>query len=213
MNHMKISEKKVVELIYELKVEGKVADKTDRERPLDFIFGMGYLLPLFEKNIEGKEPGDSFAFTLKPEDGYGEWSLDRVIDLPKEAFAVDGKIREDLLVVGNMVPLMNQMGGVIPAKVIEIAENTVKMDLNHPMAGKTLDFSGEILTVRDATEKELAEGLHGELVQHHECSGGCGHDCGSCEGECSGHGDGECKGHGDGECKGHGEGGCCHKDK
>ena len=198
--YMKIENRKVVELIYELKVGGEVVDKTTSERPLDFIQGMGYLLPLFEKNIEGKEPGEKFEFTLEPKDGYGEWQLEKIIDLPKTAFEVDGKIREDLLVVGSIVPLMNPMGGVIPAKVMEIGTDTVKMDLNHPMAGKTLNFSGEILTVRDATEKELTEGLHGEFSgeQQHECNCGCGHECG----------DGECGG-----CGEH-EGGCCeHKEE
>lgn len=202
---MKISDKKAVQLIYELKVGGEIADRTTKDRPLEFIQGMGYLLPLFEKNVEGKQPGDRFAFTLEPKDGYGEWEPERVIDLPKQAFEVDGQIREDLLVVGNTIPLVNQMGGVVPGKVLEIGDATVKMDLNHPMAGKTLDFSGEILSVRDATEKELTEGLHGEFVQHHECGGHCG-DCeGGCEGGCE-EGEGGCGGH-KGGC-GHGK---CHK--
>lgn len=197
---MKIEKNKVVELIYELTVDGQLADKTTKERPLDFIQGMGYLLPLFEQNIEGKEPGDKFAFTLEAKDGYGEWEQERVIDLPKQAFEVDGKVREDLLVVGNMIPLMNPMGGVVPGKVLEVTEATVKMDLNHPMAGKTLNFEGEIVSVREATEQELTEGLHGEFVQH-ACSGGCGHKCG----------DGECGGCGEGGC---GEGGCgCGEEK
>ncbi len=185
---MKIEKNKVVELIYELTVDGQIADKTTKERPLDFIQGMGYLLPLFEQNIEGKEPGDKFEFTLDPENGYGDWQLERVIDLPKEAFEVDGQIREDLLKVGNIIPLMNPMGGVVPGKVLDVTEKTVKMDLNHPMAGKTLNFAGEILTVREATEKELTEGLHGEFVQHHECGCGCGHDhCEDCGGGCGEH--------------------------
>jgi len=199
---MKIADKKVVELIYELKVAGEVVDKTTQERPLDFIQGMGYLLPLFEANIEGKEPGDEFAFTLSPKDGYGEWELDRVIDLPKEAFEVDGNIREDLLVEGNVIPLMNSMGGVVPGKVLAVEEKTVKMDLNHPMAGKTLDFSGKIISVREATEKEITEGLHGEFVQQHECGCGCGHEggCGSCDHEgCDHEG-----------CDHEGHEGCCH---
>ena len=79
------------------------------------------------------------------------------------------------------------------------------MDFNHPLAGKTLNFKGEILTVRDATEKELKEGLHGEYLPQEECGCGCGHHH---------HGDGECCGHHDhkdGECCGHHHGdGCCH---
>lgn len=189
---MKIEDKKVVALTYQLEVDGQIVDKTTAEKPLDFIQGMGYLLPLFEKNIEGKEPGDKFAFTLEPKDGYGEWELERIIDLPKEAFEVDGVIREDLLKVGSIIPLMNSMGGVVPGKVLEVAQKTVKMDLNHPMAGKTLNFSGEIVEVREATEKELTEGLHGEFAQHHECHCGCDHDhCGECGG-CGEKGEGDC---------------------
>lgn len=208
---MKISDKKVVALIYELNVNGEIVDKTTKERPLEFIQGMGYLLPLFEKNIEGKEPGDKFAFTLEPADGYGVWEEERVIDLPKAAFEVDGKMREDLMVVGNTIPLVNQMGGVVPGKILEIGEDSVKIDINHPMAGKTLDFSGEIVEVRDATEKELTEGLHGEFAQRHECR--CGGGCsGECEGGCDGECDGGCKEEG-GSCS---DGGCeggCHKKK
>ena len=154
------------------------------------------------------EPGCKFDVTLSPADGYGETDPNRIIDLPKAAFEVNGEIREDLLVPGNTIPMMNSMGGVIPGVVLEVTEDSVKMDLNHQMAGKTLHFTGEVLSVREATEKELTEGLHGEYV--HSC-GGCGGHSG-CGGGCHGH-DGECSGgchdH-EGDC-GCGEGGCgCH---
>ena len=213
---MKIEDKKVVELIYELQVEGQIVDKTTEDKPLSFIQGMGCLLPLFEKNIEGKEPGDAFAFTLEPKDGYGEWHLENIIELPKQAFEVDGQVREDLLVPGTVIPLMNSMGGVIPGKVLEVLPDKVKMDMNHPMAGKTLDFSGKIVSVREATQKELTEGLHGEFAQGggcHGCHGGEGCE-GGCEGGCHGedHAEGECC-HGEGKGEGcHKDGeGCCHK--
>ena len=154
-------------------------------------------------NIAGLEPGSRFKFTLTPEEGYGEVDPDRIIDLPKEAFEVNGVLQESLLVPGTVIPLVNGNGGIVPGKVLEVNEKTVKMDLNSPMAGKTLNFSGEILTVRDATEKELREGLHGEYI-HSNCDGGC---CGG-HGEGHGHGDGGCCG-GHGEGHGHGDGGCC----
>ena len=117
---------------------------------------------------------------------------ERIIDLPKSAFEVNGEVREDLLVPGNTIPMLNGMGGVIPGVVLEVSEDSVKMDLNHRMAGKTLHFTGEIVSVREATEKELTEGLHGEYVQSHGChgchGGGCGGDCeGGCEGGCNDH--------------------------
>lgn len=194
---MKIEQNKVVELCYELEVEGQIVDRTTKEKPLDYIHGTRSLLPKFEANIEGMEPGSRFSFTLTPEEGYGEHDPNRIIDLPKEAFEVNGEIREDLLVVGNTIPLLNSAGGVVPGVILEVGEASVKMDLNSPMAGKTLNFSGEILTVREATEKELKEGLHGELV-HSNCGCGCGGH----------HHDGGCGGHHEGGCGHHHEGGC-----
>lgn len=197
---MNIGKNKVVELCYELTVDGEIVDKTTKEKPLDYIHGTGSLLEKFEKNVEGLEPGGKFSFTLTPAEGYGEVDPDRIIDLPKEAFAVNGQIREDLLVPGTTIPMVNGRGGIVPGKVIEVSENSVKMDLNSPMAGKTLNFTGEIVSVREATEKELKEGLHGEYV--HQCNCGGGHGEGHHEGGCCHEGEG------------HHEGGCCHgKDK
>ena len=183
---MKIAQNTVVEFSYDLEVDGQIVDQTTKERPLDYIHGTGSLLPKLEAHIEGMEPGDKFDVTLSPVDGYGEVDPSRIIDLPKTAFEVNGEIREDLLVPGNTIPMMNSMGGVIPGVVVEVTEDYVKMDLNHQMAGKTLHFTGEILTVREATEKELTEGLHGEYVHTCGCGGCHGHggDCGGCDSGC-----------------------------
>ncbi len=190
---MKIAQNTVVEFCYDLEVDGQIVDKATQERPLDYIHGTGSLLPKLEEHIEGMEPGSKFDVTLSPVDGYGEVDPSRIIDLPKAAFEVNGEIREDLLVPGNTIPMMNSMGGVIPGVGLEGTVVSVKMDLNHQMAGKTLHFTGEILTVREATEKELTEGLHGEYVHTCGCGGchghdgGCGSDCGGCgdhDGDC-----------------------------
>ena len=161
---MKIEQNRVVEFAYELEVAGNIVDRTTKERPLDYIHGTGSLLPKLEEHIEGMEPGATFDVTLSPADAYGEIDKDRIIDLPKAAFEVNGEVREDLLIPGNTIPMMNSMGGVIPGVVLEVTPETVKMDLNHQMAGKTLHFTGEILSVREATDKELTEDLHGEYV-------------------------------------------------
>ena len=193
---MKIGTNKVVEFTYELEVEGNIVDRTTKERPLDYIHGTGNLLPKLEEHIEGMEPGATFDVTLAPADAYGEVEPEKVIDLPKSAFEVNGEIREDLLVPGNTIPMLNRAGAVIPGVVLEVTPETVKMDLNHQMAGKTLHFTGEIISVREATEKELTEGLHGEYV----------HRCGGCHG--GGCHDGECGGGCDSGCSD--EGCCCH---
>lgn len=175
---MKIAKNSVVELIYTLTVDGQVADSTTEERPLDFIFGIGSLLPKFEEYILDKEPEDTFAFVLSPEEGYGVHDPNAIIELPKNIFEVDGKIQEGLLTVGNVLPMMNNQGGVMPGKIVEVKDDTVIMDFNHAMAGKELHFEGKILTVREATEEELRDGLHGEFKS--SCGGGC-----SCDGGCS----------------------------
>jgi FKBP-type peptidyl-prolyl cis-trans isomerase SlyD len=208
---MKITQNAVVEFSYELEVEGQVVDRTTNEKPLDYIHGTGSLLPKLEAHIEGMQAGDKFEITLAPVDAYGEVDPNRIIDLPKAAFEVNGEVREDLLVAGNTIPMMNSMGAVIPGVVLEVTADSVKMDLNHQMAGKTLHFAGEIVSVREATEKELTEGLHGEYVHSCGCGGGGCHGGGCHGGECGG----ECGGH-DGECGGcgsdhEGECGCgCH---
>lgn len=218
---MKIENNKVVELEYELSVDGKVVDKTtEMTGPLDYIHGTHMLLPKFESEIEGMEPESEFAFTLTPEEGYGEYDSKRKFDIPKSSFEVDGAIREDLLVIGRVIPLLNSSGMVVQGTIAEIHVDTVTMDFNHPMAGKTLNFKGKIVSVRDATEKELTEGLHGEFAPQeggccHHGKGGCCHGEGHGEGhECHCHDEGhECHCHeegGDHECHCHDEGHECH---
>ena len=178
---MTIQDEKVVALTYTLTVDGQVADQATEDNPLEFIFGLGYLLPKFEEYIAGKSIGDSFEFVLSPAEGYGEYDAQAVVELPKHIFEIDGKLQEQLLVVGHTIPMMNQAGGVIPGKVLEVGPDTVKMDFNHELAGKDLHFTGKVVGIRDATEKELTEGLHGERACTHDCSsckGGCG-DCNS----------------------------------
>lgn len=215
---MKIENKKVVELTYELTVDGKVVDRTtEMTGPLDYIHGEHMLLPKFEAELEGLEPESEFAFTLTPEEGYGEYDPKHKFEIPKQSFEIDGKIREDLMQVGKIIPMLNSSGMVVQGLIAAVNDDTVTMDFNHPMAGKTLNFKGKVVSVRDATEKELTEGLHGEFVpKEGGCHGGCGCHHGDGEHECchgEGHEGGCCHGDGhEGECHCHGEGheGECH---
>ena len=200
---MKAEKEKVVAVSYQLEVEGKIADQSREGSPLEYIHGTGMLLPKFEAAVEGKEPGETFDFVLSPADGYGEYHSEYLIDIPKTAFMVDGKLREDLLAVGNMIPMLNADGQVVQGSIAAISEDSVKMDFNHPMAGKTLHFTGKVESVRSASEKELSEGLHGEFLPREGC--GCG------DGDCDCGGEG-CHHH-EGEGCNHHEGGCCHKNK
>lgn len=193
---MKVEKNKVVAVSYELQVEGKLADKAGSEAPLEYIHGTGMLLPKFEAALEGKEPADSFAFTLTPEEGYGTFNPALVARLPMSVFMLDGKLMSEFIQVGRTLPMLNGEGQVVQGTITAIAEDSVTMDFNHPMAGKTLNFSGKIESVRESTEKERTEGLHGEYLPPEE--GKCCHGKGKCHKE-----DGEC-------CKENGE---CHKEE
>lgn len=108
------------------------------------------------------------------------------MDLPKNIFVIDGKLADDMLVVGNQIPMSDAQGNRMMGTVKEVGEETVKMDFNHPMAGKTLNFDVEVVEVRDVTPEDLASqgGCH-----CHDCDGDCGGGCddGCHDGECSCH--------------------------
>ncbi len=182
---MKVEQNKMVGVDYTLTVDGEIADRSRPGQPLEFIFGTGMLLPKFEEAILGREPGERVSFTLEPKDGYGEFVADAVVDLPKNIFMVDGKLAEDILFVGSQVPMSDSQGNRMMGTVKEVGDDHVKMDFNHPMAGKTLHFDVEVVTVRDVTPEDLQGGCH---------CGGCDDDCGGCGSGCGEH-DGGCHCH------------------
>lgn len=174
---MKVENNKMVAVDYKLTVDGQIADQSKPGAPLEFIFGTGMLLPKFEEAIAGKEPGDKVSFTLSAKDGYGELVDEAIVELPKNIFMVDGKLAEDILFVGSQVPMQDAQGNRMVGTVKEVGNEHVKMDFNHPMAGKTLNFDVEVVSVRDVTPEDLAS--------QGGCSCGCDHeDCGGCESGC-----------------------------
>ena len=179
---MKAENNKMVAVDYMLTVDGKIADRSRPGQPLEFIFGTGMLLPKFEAAIVGKEPGAKVSFTLAPADGYGEIVDDAIVDLPKTIFMVDGKLAEDILFVGSQIPMANAQGQRMLGVVKEIGDDTVKMDFNHPMAGKTLNFDVEVVSVRDVTPEDLQGGC-----SCGDCGEGCSEGCGDHDGHCNCH--------------------------
>ncbi len=169
---MKISSNKVVSMTYELKLDnenGELVQRVEKDKPFVYLFGIGGLLPVFEKSLENLVVGDTFAFGLTAEDGYGQRNDDAVVALDKSIFVVDGKMDEEMIKVGNVVPMQNDQGQPLNGMVLEITDDKVKMDFNHPLAGKDLHFTGEILDIREATEEELSHGhVHGPNDEHHQ---------------------------------------------
>jgi FKBP-type peptidyl-prolyl cis-trans isomerase SlyD len=175
---MKIETNKVVSLSYVLTVDEDVVETVKADKPMQFIFGTGYLLPKFEANVEGKKVGDTFDFTLLAEDAYGGEDVNAIVELPKNIFEVDGKIEDGLLVVGNVLPMSDSAGNRLNGTINEIREDVVVMDFNHPLAGSDLHFKGEVVAVRDATDEELKNGLFGEHAA--SCGGDCSSGCSGC---------------------------------
>jgi FKBP-type peptidyl-prolyl cis-trans isomerase SlyD len=168
---MKVGKNKVVTLTYTLKFDdnnGEIIQQVNDERPFVHLFGNGTLLPIFETNLEGLEPEAEFAFGLNQKDGYGEFTKDAIIELEKKIFEKEGKVDDELVKVGNMITMQDQEGRPIDGRVLEIKDDKVIMDFNHPLAGKDLHFKGEVLDVRDASEEELSHGhVHGDGGHQH----------------------------------------------
>ena len=192
---MKITANKAVSAEYELYVDGEtegeleLMEKATEQQPLSFVYGVGMMLPKFEENLFGMQVGDKFDFVINTEDAYGEYDDDSVLDLDRAIFEIDGKLDEEMIFEGNVVPLMDNEGNRVNAQVVTVTDTHVTVDLNHPLAGENLHFKGSVLEVREASEKELAALMGGG------CSGGCsGCGDGGCdEGGC-GCGDKEDKG-------------------
>lgn len=164
---MIIEKDKVVSLSYQLKVENEVVDQSAEGNPLTFLFGHGNLIPGFEKNIRGKKKGDQYDFVVSPEDGYGAVNENAIVDINKEIFVQDGELINELQ-VGATLPMRDQEGNRMDGKVLNIGMDKVKIDFNHPLAGKELNFHGTITEVREATPEEIDHGhVHGPDGHHH----------------------------------------------
>jgi len=168
---MKIEKNKVITITYILSknnVHGELIQEVTKDKPFVILFGVGALLPKFEENLAGLAKGETFGFTLSSKEGYGEKTSEAIVDLDKSIFEIDGEIDHEILKVGANIPMQNENGHPLSGIVLELAEHTVKMDFNHPLAGQALYFTGEVLDVREASREELSHGhVHGDGGHHH----------------------------------------------
>ncbi|MDO7873622.1 FKBP-type peptidyl-prolyl cis-trans isomerase [Hymenobacter sp. ASUV-10] len=168
-----ISENTVVTITYDLSVTDEnqqkvLVESAEADAPMVFIFGLSGLPEEFERQLDGKNAGDSFSFSLTPEQAYGEYDQQAVVEIPKEVFLIDGKLDEEMLQPGNFLPMADNEGNHMQAKVVSIGDTNVQMDFNHPLAGMVMHFDGKVESVRPATAEELDHGhVHGEGGHHH----------------------------------------------
>ena len=186
-------ENKYITVAYKLYVmqdgQKTLVEEATAEHPFQFISGLGTTLERFESEVAALNKGDKFDFTIPASEAYGEYDDDHVIDLPKEIFMIEGEFDSDRVDQGALINIKKNKGQRINGSVVEVKEDVVVMDMNHPLAGCDLNFTGEVVESRPATNEELAEVAR-------MMGGGCGScGCGDCGDGC-----------GDHECGG----GCCH---
>ena len=125
---------------------GEVLTST-QGKPFTYVHGRGQILPGLEKAMEGMRAGETKQVTVPPEDGFGPVDPAAEVEVPKE------QIPPDALTVGAQLLATTGTGNTVPVKVKEIREATVVLDLNHPLAGKTLRFDVEVIEVEPPTAK------------------------------------------------------------
>ncbi|MCZ2485846.1 FKBP-type peptidyl-prolyl cis-trans isomerase [Aquirufa antheringensis] len=170
---MSIAKNNVVFISYQLAFPDEdgqpdVVEIVDEKEPMVFIHGLSGLPEAFEKNLLGLNEGDTFDFSISAEDAYGNVDPNAIIQLPKSIFQAEDQSADDILQIGNFIPMTDDQGNRMQGLVVSIEGETVTMDFNHPLAEKTLMFQGKILKIREATPDELAHGhVHGEGGVHH----------------------------------------------
>ena len=166
--------------------QAELVEEAPTEKPFQFISGFGITLDSFEQQILKLEKGADFNFELTSEQAYGQAEAERIIDLERSIFNVNGQFDSQHIFEGAIVPLKNEDGNLFYGRVLLVGEEKVRIDLNHPLAGKTLRFEGHVIEKREATNQEISK-LIEQLSQDHcgcgDC-GDCGSDCGDNEGGC-----------------------------
>ena len=168
---MKVDVKSVVTLNYTLTNEatGEQVEKTDPAHPMQFLYGIERVIPKFEEAIHGLEAGEKFAVSIPAAEAYGMRNEDQVAVIPKDVFKdEEGKFNEEHIFVDALVPMTDSEGNHLRGQVMEITDEHVKMDFNHPLSEMDLRFEGEIAAVRAATDDEVTHGhSHGEHGHNH----------------------------------------------
>lgn len=153
---------------------GKIFDSSEGREPLKFTVGSGMLIKGFDKAVIGMKAGEKKTVVIEPEEGYGMRNEELFVDIPKMHFPME--IEPE---VGMQLDLESPEGHPIAATIAEIGEATVKMDINHFLAGKTLEF--DITVVETGLEADVHSCHSGS------CDSGCGCDSGKSDCGCGCH--------------------------
>ena len=157
-----------VSIEYTLRLDdGEVIDSSEGRGPLEFIQGRGQIISGLERALYGMALGDEKEIAVAPDDAYGAFDSELLEILPRSVFPAEMELDE-----GMGLRMRTRDGRAVVVYVRDADDDNVTVDLNHPLAGKTLHFSVRIAGLREATPEELA--------------GGCGGGCSSCGDGCCG---------------------------
>ncbi len=160
---MKITKDSVVTLDYRLHLgDGEVVDESEPGDPLVYLHGHGETVPGLENALEGKGAGDKLQVKVSPDEGYGDHDPEKIEEVPRSEFPDDMELKP-----GSMLTATDDDGHELDFLVKEVRADTVLVDFNHPLAGKTLHFDVTVREVRAATPEEIEHGhVHGPGHEH-----------------------------------------------
>ncbi len=161
MSELTVQDGQVVSMEYSLHVDGELIDTSAGREPLEFLQGAGNIIPGLEDELYGMEIGEAKNVIVAAEDGYGELDPDAFIDVPREQFPA-----EIPLEVGVELQLQDESGHPMMARIESVDDDNVRLDFNHPLAGKELVFDVKIVGLREATDEEMEHG-HAHGSGHH----------------------------------------------
>jgi len=163
-NEAAIADGMVVAIHYTLKnPEGDVLDSSSGSDPLSYLHGASNIVPGLEKELTGRRIGDTVSAVVAPADGYGERSGPEPQQVPRSAFPDDAELEEGMQIIAQGPDQQ-----AFPLWIVEVSEEHVVVDHNHPLAGVALHFEVEVTDIRAATDEELEHGHpHGPGAHHH----------------------------------------------
>ncbi len=154
---LKVTDGQVVAMDYTLRVDGEIADSSEGHEPLEFLQGVGNIIPGLESALYGMAVGESKKVIVSAADGYGEFDAEALVEVPRAEFPPQIPIE-----LGIELQVRGQDGETMHGHISKVGEETVELDFNHPLAGKELHFDVTITALREASDEEL---LHGHVHQ------------------------------------------------
>ena len=147
---LKVQDGQIVSMDYTLHVDGEMLDTSSGHEPLEFLQGAGNIIPGLEEELYGMAIGENKKVIVQPDDGYGVLDPDAFVDVPREQFPASIPLE-----IGVEIQVTDQSGNPMNARIDSVDEDSVKLDFNHPLAGKQLNFAIKIVSIRKASAEEL----------------------------------------------------------